>query len=51
MLLPLQLLNGITFAVFWAAGVELSKHHAPPGLQATAQGLFQIKSATLRRAA
>lgn len=39
---PPQLLNGITFAVTWAASVSLSKEYAPRGLEATSQTFFQL---------
>lgn len=38
--LPINLLHGPSFAVFWAAGVADADAAAPPGLGATAQGLF-----------
>ncbi len=38
--LPIGLLHGPSFAVFWAAGVADADAAAPPGLGATAQGLF-----------
>ncbi len=40
MLLPISLLHGPSFAVLWAAGVADADAAAPPGLGATAQGLF-----------
>jgi predicted MFS family arabinose efflux permease len=39
--LPIELLHGLTFACGWGAGCEKSKSLAPPGLEATQQGLFQ----------
>jgi MFS transporter, PPP family, 3-phenylpropionic acid transporter len=36
----LQLLHGPSFAVMWISGVALARRLAPPGLGATAQGLF-----------
>ncbi len=40
MMLPISLLHGPTFAILWAAGVADADAAAPPGLGATAQGLF-----------
>lgn len=37
---PISLLHGPSFAVLWAAGVADADAAAPPGLGATAQGLF-----------
>lgn len=36
----LQFLNGLTFPAVWLAGVAHADEHAPPGMGATAQGLF-----------
>ncbi len=36
----LQLANGITYPLAWLSGVTYAHEHAPPGLSATAQGLF-----------
>lgn len=38
--LPISLLHGPSFAVLWAAGVADADAAAPPGVGATAQGLF-----------
>jgi PPP family 3-phenylpropionic acid transporter len=38
--LVLQVFNGIAFPAMWMAGVAYADEHAPPGLGATAQGLF-----------
>lgn len=38
--LPINLLHGPSFAILWAAGVADADAAAPPGLGATAQGLF-----------
>ena len=40
MVLPVQLLHGLTFSITWAAGVSYARQIAPAGLGATAQGLF-----------
>jgi MFS family permease len=36
----LQLINGLTFPAMWIAGVAYADQYAPPGMRATAQGLF-----------
>eukprot|EP01119_Soliformovum_irregulare_P021636 TRINITY_DN7246_c0_g1_i1.p1 TRINITY_DN7246_c0_g1~~TRINITY_DN7246_c0_g1_i1.p1 ORF type:complete len:455 (+),score=85.32 TRINITY_DN7246_c0_g1_i1:90-1454(+) len=38
--LPIELLHGITFACLWAAVVEHASNIAPPGVEATAQGIM-----------
>jgi MFS transporter, PPP family, 3-phenylpropionic acid transporter len=38
--LLLQLTNGLTFPAMWIAGVAYADQYAPPGMRATAQGLF-----------
>lgn len=38
--IPINLLHGLSFASVWVAGVAYVDMHAPPGLEATAQGLF-----------
>jgi PPP family 3-phenylpropionic acid transporter len=38
--LLLQLLGGMLFPAMWTGGVAYADEHAPPGLGATAQGLF-----------
>ena len=40
MALLIQLLHGPTFSLMWIAGVAYADRIAPPGLEATAQGLF-----------
>jgi PPP family 3-phenylpropionic acid transporter len=39
-ILLIQLIHGLTFAAIWMAGVSYAHEIAPPGLSATAQGLF-----------
>jgi PPP family 3-phenylpropionic acid transporter len=38
--LPIHLLHGLTFSAMWVAGVSYANELAPPGMGATAQGLF-----------
>lgn len=40
LVLPISLLHGPSFAVLWAAGVADADAAAPPGLGASAQGMF-----------
>ncbi|MBI1879401.1 MAG: MFS transporter, partial [Chloroflexi bacterium] len=40
LILPAQLLHGLTFAAMWAAAVAYAHKIAPPGLGTTAQGLM-----------
>ena len=39
-ILVFQVINGFTFAALWVAGVSYVNEIAPPGLSATAQGVF-----------
>lgn len=38
--LPIAMLHGLTFSALWVAGVSYANEVAPPGMGATAQGLF-----------
>jgi MFS family permease len=40
LILAIQLLNGLTVPAMWIAGVSYADENAPPGMGATAQGLF-----------
>ena len=40
LILPIQLLNGLTYTTMWIAGVAYANPSAQDGLGATAQGLF-----------
>jgi len=40
LVLIINLLHGLTFAALWVAGVSYANEVAPPGMGATAQGLF-----------
>lgn len=40
LVLPINLLHGLTFAALWTAGVSYANEVAPTGMSATAQGLF-----------
>ena len=40
MVLPIHLLHGLAFSAMWVAGVTYAGELAPPGMGATAQGLF-----------
>ena len=35
-----QVLNGMTFPLMWVAGVAYAEENSPPGMKATAQGLY-----------
>lgn len=39
--LPVQLLHGITFGLYWSTGCTYARSLAPPALQTTLQGMFQ----------
>jgi len=39
-ILVIQGIHGLTFAALWASGVSYAHENAPPGMIATAQGLF-----------
>lgn len=42
--LPIEALHGVTFGCAWAAGTLYSSRIAPPGLEATTQALFNVRS-------
>ena len=48
---PLQVMHGFTFALAWGGGSAYCAQLAPPGLEATTQGLFQGGPAAQERAA
>ena len=41
LVLPAEVLHGVTFALAWGGGCAHCAELAPPGLEATTQGLFQ----------
>ena len=41
LVLPVELLHGITFGCAWAVGCLIMKREAPQGLQSTFQGIYQ----------
>jgi MFS family permease len=41
LVLPVELLHGLTFGLTWAAGTARCAELAPPGLEATSQSMFQ----------
>ena len=46
MVLPVQMLNGLSVVLFWVAAVEVSRQNAPTaGLQASSQGLLAFMKA------
>jgi PPP family 3-phenylpropionic acid transporter len=49
--LAIQLLHGLTYSLILIAGVNFAAKHAPPGLSATAQGLFNAVQGGLGGAA
>ncbi|MEZ4713660.1 MAG: major facilitator superfamily domain-containing protein 6 [Caldilineaceae bacterium] len=51
LVLPVQLLHGLTFSAMWVAGVAYADRIAPAGLGATAQGQFAGVSMGLSSAA
>jgi len=40
LVLLIQFVSGLTFPLMWMAGVSYTEENAPPGMSATAQGLF-----------
>jgi PPP family 3-phenylpropionic acid transporter len=51
LVLPINLLHGLTFSALWVAGVSYANEVAPKGMGATAQGLFTGMSMGLGAAA
>ncbi len=39
-ILAIQMVHGLTFAALWTAGVSYAHENAPPGMEASAQGMF-----------
>ncbi len=39
-ILAIQVVHGLTFAALWTAGVSYAHENAPPGMTASAQGMF-----------
>jgi PPP family 3-phenylpropionic acid transporter len=48
LVMPIQLLHGPAFSAMWVAGVSYANEIAPPGMRATAQGLFSGVAMGLR---
>ena len=47
LVLPVELLHGITFACAWAAGTVNCARIAPRGLKATTQAIYQVWAGNL----